>query len=273
MKKILVFIICIAQLLMVALPSYAETDKGTLLVEEIASWYADEMAAVEKAVRASDSIWDSYIGDDREEVSYKYMYQIYYLEMKDIVSAYDDNGNFRSNISDKYYWVVPSYEHGGEVQVVRSEQNVSGWDIRRGTEYYSNIKRNHPDTSFALVDIYNNIFNRYPDTDKGSIRIVYEEETDTHLVFFACERSEYVVPYFPSTIHTWQVNGRVYPVIEYIDLIRENISKESKIIHHGVSNEKSEKIYVNYIFIGSAAVICVATGAVIIAKKKKKRSE
>ena len=269
MKKLTVFILCFLMLIMLALPLYADVDAGTLMVVETSARYIEEMDAVEQAVRVSDSIWDKYLGYDRDDVEYSLMYQIYYLKMKDIISAYENDGSFADNISDKYYWVVPSYTEGAEVQVVRSEQNLSGWDIRRGTRYRSNISLNYPEVDFGIASIYGNILSQYPEADKYSFRFVYEEGTDVHLMYFMADEREYVVPYFPSEDLKWAVKGKIYPAGEYIELMRTGAANESSLIDEPAPIQRSEKLYLNYLVIGSAAVICVVVVAVIVAKKRK----
>ncbi len=270
MKRITVGVISFLLMIMMIVPVYADVDKGTLLTVEISSRYTDEMNAVQQAVRVCDSIWDKYLGDNRDDVTYSLMYQIYYLKMKDIVSSYEKEGSFGANISEKYYWVVPCYNEGTEVQVIRSEQNLSGWDIRRGTRYRSAIAENYPDIEFGIDVIYENIMTQYPSADKYSFRFVYDEGTDVHLMYFVSEGAEYLVPYFPSEDINWITNAKIYPAGEYVEIMKTNVVAESSLNDSEEPYQRSEKIYLNYIIVGTVAVICVAVAAVIIAKKKKK---
>lgn len=270
MKRFMMSIVSILLMIILMVPVYADVDKGTLLTVEISSRYTDEMNNVQQAVRVSDRIWDKYLGNSRDDVDYSLMYQVYYLKMKDIISSYEKQGTFGANISEKYYWVVPCYGEGSEVQVVRSEQNLSGWDIRRGTRYCSTIPGNHPDVKFRIDKIYNNILTQYPNADKYSFRFVYDEGTDVHIMYFLSEGQEYLVPYFPSEDMTWIINAKIYPANEYVEIMKTNVAAESSLVDSKAPYERSEKIYLNYVLIGTVAVICVVIVAVIIAKKKKR---
>lgn len=272
MKRLTVLAVSIMLIITMIVPVYAEVDKGTLLTVEISSRYTDEMNNVQQAVRVSDRIWDNYLGDNRDGVDYSLMYQIYYLNFKDIISSYEKEGSFGANILENYYWVVPCHDEGAEVQVVRSEQNLSGWDIRRGTHYCSSIQENYPEIEFSIDAIYENIITQYPQADKYSLRFVYDAGTDVHLMYFVCDGLEYLVPYFPSEDITWITNGKIYPAEEYIKIMKNNVAAESSLEDDVVDYDRPEKIYLNYILIGTVAVICVVVVALIIAKRKKKTS-
>ena len=253
----------------VCLPIYAEVDMGMLYMIERASACLEEMEAVEQAVRASGSEWDKYLGLDRDGLSYPWMYQVYYLNMRDMVSAYGTDGSFGSNISDKYYWVVPIHQKKREVQVVHSEQSEYGWAIRRGTYYQNDIETSYPDVAFDIVSMNNCVFKEHPNADKESIRLVKEDGFDMHIMYFTDGGEEYVVPFFASTEITWVKNGVAYPARDFIELVRENSGDDSGYVPVTKPGAATETLYLNYVVIGTLAVIFVAATALIVAKYKK----
>lgn len=252
---------------------YAAEIQGSTLAVELLKYYRYETEQIALMVEDQHIAWRDYLGDDSDAITYDLMYQVYYLDMKDVVAAYESDGSFGKNISDKYYWVVPNYEKGTEVQVVRNSGAQYGWAIRRGTHYMESIGANYEGIVFGIADIYDNILTKCPEVNKLSFKMVYDETDDMHLMYFTSGGEEYVVPYFASEKITWLTNGEVYPAGEYIDLMRSNTFDDTSSIDLDDGGLDTETIYINYIVIGTVAVIGVAVVAVIIAKNMKNKPD
>lgn len=273
MKRSIVFLLCAVILLLCMLSVSADEIQGRALSVELLKYYRYETDQITLMIKDQQTAWRDYLGDDAEGVDYDMMYQVYYLDMKDVVSAYDSDGSFGKNISDKYYWVVPNCEKGTEVQVVRNSGAQYGWAIRRGTHYMQSIGANHEGTVFGIADIYDNILTKCPDVNKLSFKMVYDETEDMHLMYFTSGSEEYVVPYFASEELTWLTNGEVYSAGEYIELMRANVADDTDGIDLDEGGLDTETIYINYIVIGTVAVIGVAVVAVMIAQSKKNKPD
>ncbi len=272
MKRIVVLALCIIMVISMVCISNAELDNGTKLVIDMLKYYQYETEQITLAVKDQQAEWEKYLGNDVDTIDFALMYQVYYLDMKDIVAAYDDDGSFGANITNRYYWVVPNYEKGCEVQVVRNDQSEHGWAIRRGTSFMRAMKFNHPEVGFGIGMMYENALNTYPDTDRDSFRVVYDEDNDMHLLYFACKGEEYVVPYFTSEEITWISNEEVYAVSDFIELMRINIIEGSALAQ--IPNKAApETIYFSYVLIGSALVVCIAVVAIVIASKMKRKQD
>ena len=246
----------------------AEPIDGSILSVELLKYYRYETEQITLMLNDSYGDWDDYLGDDPEAISYDHMYQVYYLDMKDIVAAYDTDGSFAKNISDKYYWVVPNYEKQSEVQVVRNADTTYGWAVRRGTRYMKSIANNHKDIVFGVAEIYESILEQCPNANKLSFKMVYDELNDMHLMYFTVEGNEYLSPYFASKDITWLTNGKTYTVEDYIGLMRDNAEQDTTHFRLFGENDDTETIYFYYIIIGSVVVIAIALLSVIIAGKK-----
>lgn len=251
------------------IPCFAEVSEGEKFATELLKYYRYETDQICLAVGEQFEDWEEYLGNDPDNIRYDHMYQVYYLNMKDTVAAYDTDGRFVDNISSKYYWVVPNYETGCEVQLVRNSETEYGWAIRRGTHYMDNIRTNYPGTEYGIISIYDNILENYPKADKLSFRFIYEELNDIHLMFFVSEGEEYVIPYFSSKDMTWIKNAEIYPVLQYIELVRKNTADDTITTALSSGGFDTETIYLNYIVVGTVAVIGIALTAVIVVKKKK----
>ncbi len=269
MKKSVIFLLCTVMLVIMLMPVSAEEIQGGILSVELLKYYRYETEQIAIMVGEQHTAWRDYLGDNPEDILYDMMYQVYYLEMKDVVSAYDSDGSFGKNISDKYYWIVPNYEKGTEVQVVRNPDAAHGWAIRRGTRYMNAIGSSYEGTVFGIAAIYDTILTQCPEVNKLSFRMVYDELNDMHLMYFTSEGEEYIVPYFASEDITWLTNGTVYSAKDYIELMRTNTTDETTGIDLDEDKINSEIIYLNYIIIGTVIVIGVALVAVIMAHKKK----
>ncbi len=242
---------------------------GQELHNSVLSENSEEILDVRKSVGASYSDWKEYLGDDFHSIDFDKIFQVYYLSMKDIVAAYDHSGNFGENILDDYYWVVPTYEVGGEVQVSRNDNSETGWSVRRGTNCSGEMVRNYPNVKFDIVSIYDNIFSAYPDADPETFRFVHTDGLDTHLMYFVCDSVEYLVPYFESADITWSTNERIYTAEEYIEILRKNGTKDTEYSDLDEKNNSFEKTYLLYVLVGSIIVICVTVCAILIVKKKQ----
>lgn len=275
MKRFVVFLLCIILSVVSFIPVFAENETeeeanaGTLLAINLLKYYRYETDQITLAVSEAYTDWEKYLGNDPDDILYTLMYQVYYLNMKDVVSAYDNDGSFGKNISERYYWVVPNYEKGSEVQVVRNDDTKYGWAIRRGTHFMKSIDFSYKGTVFGIAAIYDNILTKCPNVDKTSFRLVYDEVNDMHLMYFTSEESEYVVPYFASKEITWLTNAEVYSAKEYIELIRTNTTDDTSNIDLGEGKLNTETIYLNYIVIGTLTVAGVALIAIVLAQKKK----
>ena len=270
MKRITVLIACLIMVYSMMFTSFAELDEGTELVMDMLKYYQYETDQIVLAVTEQYTEWEKYLGDNIDDITFSLMYQVYYLKMKDIVAAYDTDGSFRANISDKYYWVVPNYEMGSEVQVVRNDQTRYGWAIRRGTKYMSWISLNYPEVGFGIAMIYDNILKAYPEADKLSFRLVYDEENSMHIMSFTCDGEEYVVPYFASKDITWLTNGNIYTASEFIGIVRDGRVEDGSMEIYD-NNPAPETIYSVYNIVGTVVAVCVAVVAVIAANKMKKK--
>ncbi len=273
MKRSIILLLCMIMLSLTLISVAADEVQGEALSVELLKYYRYETEQIVVMVDGQRTAWRDYLGELNSSLRYDLMYQVYYLDMKDIVAAYDIDGSFGKNISDKYYWVVPNYEKGTEVQVVRNADAEFGWAIRRGTRYMEAIGANHEGTVFGIAAIYDNILKKSPDVNKLSLKMVYDELNDIHLMYFTAKGEEYVVPYFASTDITWIKNEEVYSVRDYVELMRANTVKETHSVIPDDDNKGTEAIYLNYIVVGTITVIGVALIAVIIAQKKGKPSE
>ncbi len=272
MKRIIVLLLCAVIAAASMIPCFAETSEGEALVLEFLKYYKYETDQIKLTVSEQYGDWSEYLGDDPDDIRYDLMHQIYYLNMKDTVDAYDNDGSFGANISEKYYWIVPNYVTGSEVQVVRNEDAEHGWAIRRGTHCMKNIQSAYPDTVYGIEAIYDNVLEKYPQTDKLSFRFIYEELHDIHLMYFVCEGEEYVTPYFSSKDITWLKNAEIYAAADYIELVRANTVDETSSAALDEGKIDTETIYMNYIVIGTVAVVGIALVAVITAKNRKRAS-
>ncbi|MBQ3183220.1 MAG: hypothetical protein IJB57_06085 [Clostridia bacterium] len=272
MKRSIIILLCAVMIVLALMPIASEEVQGSVLSVELLKYYRYETEQIIAMVNEQYIAWRDYLGDDPDAIPYELMYQVYYLDMKDVVSAYDSDGTFVKNISDRYYWVVPNYEKGTEVQVVRNNDAEYGWAIRRGTHYMDSIRSNYEDTVFGIAEIYDNILTQCPGVNKLSFKMVYDELNDIHLMYFTSEGEEYVVPYFASENFTWLTNAMVYPVKDYIELMRTNTVDDTSNIDLDEGKMGTETIYLNYIVIGTVAVIGVAIVAVLIAHNKKNKA-
>ncbi|MBQ4562618.1 MAG: hypothetical protein IJA55_09865 [Clostridia bacterium] len=272
MKRFVVLLLCIIMTLVAAVTSFAEISEGSELTIDLMKYYRYETEQITMAVKDQYTAWEKYMGNNPDDIYFTLMYQVYYLKMKDIVSAYETDGNFVSNITDKYYWVVPNYNKGSEVQVVRNDDTEYGWAIRRGTRYMNSIDFSYKGVVFGIAAIYDNILEKKPDVDKDSFRLVYDELNDMHIMYFTSEGEEYVVPYFASKDITWLTNEEVYTASEYVELMKSHIVDETSHMKITDGNPKPETIYFYYLIIGTVMVIAIALVAFIIAKRKNKKS-
>ncbi|MBR6515095.1 MAG: hypothetical protein IKT46_09740 [Clostridia bacterium] len=272
MKRFLIITVCILLVAASAIGVFAEGITGTAFTNLKLEEYADEVEQIKSSLQQEQEEWKTYLGNNPDKVDYDRMYQVYYLEKKDINGQYKKQGSFASNISDKYYWVVPCYDKQCEVQVVRNSNVDNGWYIRQGTKFMKDIGRSYPDVVFGISAIYENILKYYPEPDIDSFRMVYDEVNNIHLMYFTDNGSEYVVPYFSSKGITWISNEKIYPVADYVKLMSENEGKDTGYTNIGDEKQGAEMIYYNYVIIGTLAVICVAAVAVFVAKAKKKKS-
>lgn len=268
MKKTIVFLLCTVIIAMTLTPICAVSVDGSALSVELLKYYRYETEQIALMLNDAYGDWDDYLGDEPEAISYDLMYQVYYLDMKDIVAAYDTDGSFAKNISDKYYWVVPNYEKQSEVQVVRNADTTYGWAVRRGTRYMKSIADNHKDIVFGVAEIYESILEQCPDANKLSFKMVYDELNDMHLMYFTVNGEEYLSPYFASKDITWLTNGKAYTVGNFIERMRDNAEQDTTRFSLFGENDDTETIYFYYIVIGTVVVVAIALLSVIIAGKK-----
>ena len=188
------------------------------------------------------------------------------------ISAYYSSGSFGANVTDKYYWVVPNYDLGCEVQVVANADAEHGWAVRRGTDYIKQIKQNFPSVEFDIAKIYDRVLEDYPEADTESFRMVYDEAYSVHLMYFVCNGQEYVSPYFFTKSITWATNGAIYRAGDYISFLRKGVDAESTGLETQKAIRKTESIYLSYVLVGSVFVAIIVIGAVVIAKTKKDKA-
>ncbi len=269
MKRSIIFLLCVVMLVLMSITASTEVMQGSDLSVELLKYYRYETDQITIMVNEQYTAWRDYLGEDPEAIRYDQMYQVYYLNMKDTVSAYDSDGMFGKNISDKYYWVVPNHEKGTEVQVVRNSDAEHGWAIRRGTRYMNSIASNYEGTVFTIATVYDNILEQCPEVNKLSFKMVYDELNDMHLMYFTSDGEEYVVPYFASKDVTWLTNGEMYSAKDYIELMRTNTADETSSIVLDRGKINTETIYLYYIVIGTVVVIGVTFVAILVAQKKK----
>lgn len=272
MKKILVVTVCLLTILLTMVNAYGDSTNGSELAAAILEKYSEEVEQIILTVKDQQSQWVDYLGNNPDKIDFSHMYRVYYLKLKDINAAYDKQGSFAANISDSYYWVVPCYDKQSEVQVVRNNDTAHGWDIRRGTQFMKNVGRSYPDVVFVISSVYENILSRYPEVDKESMRMVYDEGNNIHLMYFTSDGAEYVVPYFSSKAITCVSNEKVYPVSDYINAMESNKAEDSAYDTSSAKKHGTEMIYFNYIVVGSIVVVGVAFVAFMIARRKMKKS-
>ncbi|MBE6687581.1 MAG: hypothetical protein E7591_10210 [Ruminococcaceae bacterium] len=252
--------------LLIAMTVTVCSANGKEYLQKMTEDYKNEQEAVKLAVEDGYSLWEKYLGDDPACIDFDLMYQCYDLYNNDIVEAYKANGSFSDIISDNYVWIVPCFDKNSEVEVAPIENSEYGWKIRKGDKL-----ENH--SNMSNLDIKNNIdviFDRYPDTDFDSIRVIRcNSKYDFKLIYFTSGNEEYVYPYFYTENPKWAKSGEIYTAANFIAKIKENYGENNNETQGGFA--PFVKGNIDYIIIASAAVLValVTTGIVIKIKRKK----
>ncbi|MBR5516068.1 MAG: hypothetical protein IKU52_07690 [Clostridia bacterium] len=261
MRKIIITLLLVVTSIITLLPVNAL--RGQDITNSISEEFKEEQEAVKQAVENTYQNWPMYLGSNIEDIDFNLMFQCYNLEDYDIVSAYKKNGNFGDNILDSYVWIVPNYRKGGEVEVVEFKNGDYSWKIRAGKRLkkYDNIP------NIDIENLYDRIFQEYPECNSESIRVIKYKEHDCKIIYFVNDGVEYVSPFFYIDDPVWAKSGEIYTAANFIAKITEN---ESKITESDTNFISFVKANVDYIIIGSAVLfVGVLVLGIVISKKKK----
>lgn len=268
MKRLMAIISVLLMLLGLTVAAQTASDTEEPSLEDTMERLNAEIEAVEATIEKEYELWSEYLTRDEEgKISCSYMFRVFSLTSKDMVSAYKNQGSIADMVSDNYYWMVPCGHTGRELQVVRSETSDTGWMIRQGSSYGEGMKKLLPDVSFDAASMYENVVSNYPDVDRASGKAVYDSENEIFMVYFTAKGKEYISPYFASADIDWVTNRGIYEAEDYISFMESG--RDTDDLSAIPQKDTTAKLYVVYIVIGTA-VVALATGIAVAVMKRKK---
>lgn len=266
MRRIISLLLCLIFTAGFSLNVYAET--GYDILNSGAERFEDERNDVRLAVDTAHNEYRIYLGDSSEDIDYDLMYRCHSFYNSNFVEAYRNNGNFASNINSSYYWIVPSYDNGGEVDVVPNSDSEFGWSVRTGRELHPYEKLSKKN----LEEVYDTILKEYPDADTASFHNLYSEYINCKMVYFMSEGEEYLYIFFLSDKDPdWAESGEIYTAESFVMLASSEF--DNNVEDTGVVSFIQENLDTLILASGIILVLVIGLGVFAIKKRNKKDKE
>ena len=268
MKKYIILLVCFLLCSLFCIDSFAET------ADEIQQKYLSENRQELEAVRSTVQL-NNENGADRHipeaSLDFDRAYRLYFLNDGDVIKAYEDEGSFGANITDKYAWILPYTDvYTGELEVVRSNNSKTGWALRVDTDFQTKTALNYDGVDASIKGVLENVLNSFPDADLSTIRYCSSKQFKCRLLYFSDNGEEYIVPYFAEPVSCF-TTGQIYKAGDFIAAAKNQLDSDTETAKTENKTGSFDKIFIIYLVIGTAVVLVFVL--IVVFMKSKKRKE
>ncbi|SFB18792.1 hypothetical protein [Clostridium frigidicarnis] len=135
-------------------------------------------------------------------------FKIYKLDTPDFVEYFNNNGNFKNNISKNYNWMSPVYENGNLKHIATFSKNHGDFEM---IGFIENVNSTMFE-SFINLDKLKETLKKNNLTTPSEIKFVKVDKYHINLIYIRQNNQEYAIP-FTNTVSKMNIdNGNVYMI-------------------------------------------------------------